>query len=215
MSFNENSFFCKTNLRFADKGNGVVVMDRVIFNLQMYALSSNKNKFKKLSEDLTKLREGQLQRYLRELKKKQFFDDATYERIYPSGSQPSRLYDMRKVHKIKSNSDVPSFRPRVSSVGSFNFNLSRFLCDMLTPFILTDYFTQDSFSFVKEVQEVSDSDYLMVSYDVCSLFTNIPLNETIDLAVDIIFDNNQKLNITKPQLKKTFHFCYITNSFSF
>ena len=95
MSFNENSFFCKTNLRFADKGNGVVVMDRVIFNLQMYALSSNKNKFKKLSEDLTKLREGQLQRYLRELKKKQFFDDATYERIYPSGSQPSRLHDMR------------------------------------------------------------------------------------------------------------------------
>ena len=119
MSFNENSFFCKTDLRFADKGNGVVVMDRVIFNQQMYALSSNKNKFKKLSEDLTKLREGQLQRYLRELKKKQFLDDAT------SGSQPSRLYDTNKVHKIKSNSEVSSFRPRVSSIGSFNY-LSRF-----------------------------------------------------------------------------------------
>ena len=39
-----------------------------------------------LKEDPTKLREGQLQRYLRELKKKQFLDDATYERIYPSGS---------------------------------------------------------------------------------------------------------------------------------
>ena len=119
MSFNENSFFCKTDLRFADKGNGVVVMDRVIFNQQMYALSSNKNKFKKLSEDLTKLREGQLQRYLRELKKKQFLDDAT------SGSQPSRLYDTNKFHKIKSNSEVSSFRPRVSSIGSFNC-LSRF-----------------------------------------------------------------------------------------
>ena len=56
----------------------------------MYALSSDKNKFKKLSEDPTKLREGPLQRYLRELKKKQFLDDATYEHIYPSGSQPSR-----------------------------------------------------------------------------------------------------------------------------
>ena len=119
MSFNENSFFCKTDLRFADKGNGVVVMDRVIFNQQMYALSSNKNKFKNLSEDLTKLREGQLQRYLTELKKKQFLDDAT------SGSQPSRLYDTRKVHKIKSNSEVSSFTPRVSSIGSFNY-LSRF-----------------------------------------------------------------------------------------
>ena len=73
---------------------------------------------------------------------------------------------------------------------------------MLTPFILTDYCTRSSFSFVKEVQGVSVSDYFMVSYDVCSLFTNIPLNETIDLAVDIIFDDNQSMNITKPQLKK-------------
>ena len=184
-----------------DKGNGVVVMDRVIYNQQMYALLSDKNK---LSEDLTKLGEGQLQRYLRELKNKQFLDDATYERIYQSGSQPSRLYSTPKVHKIKSNSEVPSFRPIVSSIGSFNYNLSRFLCDMLTPFILTDYFTRDSFSFVKEVQEVSVSDYFMVSYDDCSLFTNIPLNETIDLAVDIIFDNNQSMNITKSQLKKLF-----------
>ena len=69
---------------------------------------------------------------------------------------------------------------------------------MLTPFIVTDYCPQDSFSFVKEAQEVSVSDYFMVSYDVCSLFTNIPLNETIDLAVDIIFEINQSMNITKP-----------------
>ena len=117
---------------------------------------------------------------------------------------PSRLYDTPRVHKIKSNSEVPSFRPIVSSIGSFNYNLSRFLCDMLTTFILTDYCTQDSFSLVKNVQEVSVSDYFMVSYDVCTLFTNIPLKETIDLAVDIIFDKNQ-----------TFCFCYITNSFSF
>ena len=85
---------------------------------------------------------------------------------------------------------------------------------MLTSFILTDYCSEDSFSFVKEVQEVSVSDCFMVSYDVCSLFTNIPLKETIDLAVDIIFDNNQSMNITKPQLKKLFVFCYMANSFS-
>ena len=48
-------------------------MDRVIYNQQMYALLSNKNKFKKLSEDPTNLRGGQLQRYLREPKKEQSF----------------------------------------------------------------------------------------------------------------------------------------------
>ena len=54
-----------------------------------------------------KLRKGQLQRYLRELKKKQqFLDDVTYELIYPSRSQPSRLYGTPKDHKIKSNSFI-------------------------------------------------------------------------------------------------------------
>ena len=99
-------------------------MDRVIYNQQMYVLLSNKNKFKNFSEDQTKLCEGQLQRYLRELKKKQFLDDATYERIYPSSSQPSRLSGTPKVHKIKSNSELPSFSPIVSLIGSFNYNLS-------------------------------------------------------------------------------------------
>ena len=143
-----------------------------------------------------------------ELKKKHFLDDATYERLYSPGSQPSRLYGTSKVHKIKSNSEVPSFRPIVSSIGSFNYNLSRFLCDMFTPFIGTDYWTQDSFSFVKEVEGVSISDYFMVSYDVCSLFTNMTLTETIDLAVDIIFGNNKSMNITKPFATSQTHFLF-------
>ena len=75
-----------------------------------------------------------------------------------------------KGKQAKFNSKVPSSGQIVSSIRSFN-------CDMLTPFISTDYCTQDSLSFV---QEVSVSDYFMISYDVRGLFT---------LAVDIMFDN--------------------------
>ena len=124
-----------------DNGNGIVDMDRVIYNQEIYALLSDKNKFKKLSEDPKMLLQGQLQRYLRELKKRHFLDAATYDRIYPSGWQPSRLYGTPKIHKMKYNFEVPSFRPTVSSIGSFNYNLSRFLCNVLTPFIPTGYNT--------------------------------------------------------------------------
>ena len=138
----------------------------------MCVLSSSLSKFKKLSQDPVKLHKGQLQRYLREHKKKQFLDDVTYERIYPSGSPPFRLYDMPyKVHRIKSNSAVHSFSLIVSSKGSFNYHLSRSFFDLLTRLVPTDYSTQASFSFVKEIQEVSVSGYLLVSSDVCSLFT--------------------------------------------
>ena len=43
-----------------------------------------------------------------------------------------------------------------------------------------------------------------ISYDVTSLFSNIPLQETIDIAIYLIFSHNPNLNITKKELKKPF-----------
>ena len=87
---------------------------------------------------------------------------------------------------------------------SISFNGNSFFCktEMPTPFAPTDCFTQDSFSFVKEVQEVSVSGYFMVSYNVCSVFANISLIKTVDLSVEMISDKSQSINITKPYLKK-------------
>ena len=42
------------------------------------------------------------------------------------------------------------------------------------------------FTFVEELKEVSKFNKFMVSFDVCSLFTNIPLYETIDIAVNLL-----------------------------
>ena len=38
------------------------------------------------------------------------------------------------------------------------------------------------------------------------MFTSVPLNETIDLSVKSIFDNNPNIKITKKDLKKLFEF---------
>ena len=45
----------------------------------------------------------------------------------------------------------------------------------------------DTFTFVREIQSLSmQGKYMVVSFDVESLFTNIPLEESIDLAVEYI-----------------------------
>ena len=46
----------------------------------------------------------------------------------------------------------------------------------------------------------SGNDYSLVSYDACSLFTSIPLLETIDTAVELILESNPQLKITKHEL---------------
>ena len=90
----------------------------------MYELLNDKSKFKELTSDPTKLREGQLQRYLRKLKNKGYFDESVYDYIHPACSIPSRLYVTLKTHKIKEKSDIPPLRPFVSSINSYNNNLA-------------------------------------------------------------------------------------------
>ena len=77
---------------------------------------------------------------------------------------------------------------------------------MLTPFVSTDFSPQDSFTFINDIKEVSTINKFLVSYDVTSLFTNLPLEETINLAVDIILENKPAINISKQNLKKLFLF---------
>ena len=55
----------------------------------------------------------------------------------------------------------------------------------------------------------------IVSYDVTSLFTNIPLRETIDTAINLIFNHNPNLNITRKELKKLFLFATSRTHFIF
>ena len=71
------------------------------------------------------------------------------------------------------------------------------------------------FCSVSEIKNANLSRKCLVSYDVTSLFANIPLQETIDIAINIIFNHNPNLNITKKKNLKTFLFCYITYSIYF
>ena len=62
---------------------------------------------------------------------------------------------------------------------------------------------------------ISISKTFLVSYDVTSLFTSIPLQETIDIAINLIFNHNPNLNITKKELKKLFLFATSQTHFIF
>ena len=89
------------------------------------------------------------------------------------------------------------------------------MCALLTPFIPTAYCTKDSFTFIKDIQEVSTQDSFMVSYDVCSLFTNIPVSETIDIAVKLILENKKGLKFSENELAKLFRLAMSQTYFYF
>ena len=67
-------------------------------------------------------REASLQRFLRKLKQKKIFNESEYDKLYPSGSVPARIYGTPKMLKLSYSDSFPKLRPIVSSIGTFNYN---------------------------------------------------------------------------------------------
>ena len=59
---------------------------------------------------------------------------------------------------------------------------------------------------VSEVTRLHTLNKFMVSFDVESLFTNIPLIESINLAVDYIMKGNPDIKLGRENLTKLFFF---------
>ena len=62
-----------------------------------------------------------------------------------SGSAHAHIYGTRKMHKFSSSDSFPKLRLIVSSIGTFNYNLARFLCDHLSPLVPNNYSCKDNF----------------------------------------------------------------------
>ena len=190
-------------------------MDRNAYEHGIFSIISDTSKVKVIDNEPTLQREGKLQRFLRALKNKGHLDKNTYDSIYPVGSQPARFYGLPKMHKARQPNSTPPFRPTVSSIGTYNYNLSKFLCNLLEPHVPRDYNVRDTFSFVQEINQLSTSGKFMVSFDVESLFTSIPLDECIDLAIKYIYQGIPGLKISPTDLKTLFSFATAETHFLF
>ena len=161
------------NKRQDDKRSGVVILDRDIYDGKILEIINDTTKFKILKENPALTREGQSQRFLREIKDKNLFDKNTYKETYSCGSKPATIYGLPNTHNMLIDSNGFSLRPFISFIGTLNYNLSEFLTELLNLVLSKEHCAKDSFRFFEEMQQVSSKNNFLVSYVVCSLFTNI------------------------------------------
>ena len=79
-------------------------------------------------------------------------------------------------------------------IGSAQHELANFLAVLLQP-VLELYSTNcinDSFSFAKIIQqlEVNSNESFLCSFNICSLFTNVPLAQTIEICTKTLYDGH-------------------------
>ena len=78
-----------------------------------------------------------------------------------------------------------------------------------------EFCKKDKLTFAEELKEVSTNDNFLVFFDVNSLFTNIPLQETIKLTVDLIKTSYPNLKISSHNRTKLFKFATCETYFLF
>ena len=74
----------------------------------------------------------------------------------------------------------------MSTIGTPTYKLAKFLVPILSPLTSNEFSVHDSFTFADNVSCFCP-DYFMTSLDIEGLFTNIPLNEVIDICIDDLF----------------------------
>ena len=127
-------------------------------------------------------------------------DKKTYDKRCHVGSYFGIQYGLAKVHKQLIN-NCPPFRPILSAIGAPTYNIAKFLVPILKPLITNDYTLKDTFEFSHEILN-QNPNLLMASLDVDSLFTNIPLDETINIIIKKLFSENGTVhNLNKDQFK--------------
>ena len=83
--------------------------------------------------------------------KKNKFSDIEYSNLYRKCTKPAQLYGTPKIHKAFLPGSLPPFRPIVSSIGTYNYNLAQYLGSLLSPHIPSEYSTKDSFTFIDQI----------------------------------------------------------------
>ena len=184
-----------------DKGNGVCILQKEDYLSKLDDITNDTTKFSLIPQSTRKNARHPLMRrqevIISEINKhvKKFVPEDTVKSLKPSGCNLGKLYGTSKVHKA----GYP-IRPIVSMVGTPEYNLARYLDGLIKPNLPTKYSIRSNGEYLELLKTFNhvNSDYV-VSFDVVSLFTNIPLGETITMVSNVIYSETA---VVKPPMPK-------------
>ena len=190
-----------------DKGIGICLMKRVYNNklndiIQLPQFEKQLPK-RKNEKNLILKEEEKVITLLKSLKSQNKISDTLYSKLKPTGSQPPRLYGLAKIHK----SSVP-VRPVLSMPGSAYHKIALQVADWLS--IVDECKINCSTKIIADsLNEINlADDEELVSFDVVSLYTNVPVSEAINECTNLLYSGKYpKPSVDKETFKKLLNIC--------
>ena len=187
-------------IRRADKSSVFVIMDRHDYIDKINALLEDESKFERIKKDPTNQVKAKVNRIITSANA--VIGDIHFQKISGEFS-PGYAYGNVKVHKAGN-----PLRPIISQVPTATYKLAKRLNGLLLPYLPAKYCLKsvDEFVDILRNRQVSG---VLASLDVESLFTNVPVKETIKLILDNVYsgENLPPLNLSRGILEKLLLAC--------
>ena len=99
--------------------------------------------------------------------------------------------------------DQLPIRPIVSNIGTATYQLAKYLAKLLSPLSQSQYTVKSTKDLIQKIYNVNvPHGFNMISFDVKSLFSSIPLEEAINGALDIIYHRKEiAISISKNDMR--------------
>ena len=185
-----------------DKGIGICIMKREMYQKKLDVIL-NLPQFEKVTQTRKNAKNAVLKEEerilstLKQLRNDGKINGELFEKLKPIGSQPARIYGLAKIHK----QSVP-VRPVLSMPGSSYHPVGIQIAEWLSnvPECQINTSTKEIADHLKEVTLEEDEE--IVSFDVTSLYTNVPVAEAIEYCADLLYNNNDQLMIDVNDMPK-------------
>ncbi|XP_071449226.1 uncharacterized protein [Hetaerina americana] len=178
----------------ADKGNATVLLNTDECHQKIQKLLEDPA-YRTINRDPT----DAIVRKTSALIKKTLQTPEASRNLIPQAPVPPRLYGLPKVHK-----EGAPLRPIVSAIGAPTYGLARYLTGVLAPLVGScEHHIKNSAEFVQTLKNIHLEDRdILVSFDVVSLFTKVPVKDTL-LLLQAQFDQ-QTVELFRHVLTSTY-----------
>ena len=197
----------------ADKGRATVILNNSDY-IDKCTQHIENGPYKYLKRDPTSKNKRQGLKLIKSLHDLKIISDETYRRIKPADSHAPRFYGLPKIHK-----EGFPIRPIVSCSGTPLENLSKYIAGVLKQYIKKRGHAKNSKEFSEFIRDIEiEDDEMMISFDVTSLYTNVPIKDSLKIISDLLRkdkDLSKKTPIPVDKLIELIEFDLTTTWFKF
>ncbi|XP_068206288.1 uncharacterized protein [Palaemon carinicauda] len=187
-------------VRRADKTAAFVLINTEEYNEKLDAILGDLTKFERLTSNPVEDIKREANRTIKAINAA---TNAIHLPMISGDFRPGYLYSNVKTHKQGN-----PLRPIISQCPTPTYQLAKRLNAILTPYVPDRYCVASSAKFLERIKDVR-GEGVIASMDVESLFTNVPVDETIDLIADRVYrdEKTPELNITEQALRAVLAIC--------